>query len=141
MNSKKQTFCTYLIDSKFSQMQNHLKNLKKQSIANFYEQKKSASCVRIFSLLIEGNFVFRRQISKKFNFMHILSRVKLMQPISYRQMMSLPITHHNGLTSRPRVIRSQSYHTLFLRFFFIFAFKLGHFKVQTLFSYTTNTQA
>jgi hypothetical protein len=39
---------------------------------------------------------------------------------------------------------SQSYQTFFFlkrRFFPFFAIKLGYFKVQTIFSYATNTQA
>jgi hypothetical protein len=38
-------------------------------------------------------------------------------------------------------IGSQSYPNLIFSFLQIFPIKLGHFKVQTIFSYATNTQA
>ncbi len=53
-----------------------------------------------------------------------------------------------GVAFRPRVnwinfslAKSQSYQTLISSFFPIFAFRLGLFKVQTIFYHATNTQA
>ncbi len=57
------------------------------------------------------------------------------------------LTHDKQKTNIHQVKRekssysSQSYQTLIISFFLIFAFKLGRFKEQTLFSNTTNTQA
>ena len=70
MNSKT-NLCVQLIDNKFAQMQNHSKN--RNTKQRKFLRAINVSCVlNFFLLLIEGNFVFRRQISKKFNFMHIL---------------------------------------------------------------------
>lgn len=72
-------------------MQNNFEKFQYKAAKNF-TSKKMIRALIFFLLLIEGNFVFLKTNQQKLQ-LHayfIVSKVKLMQPISYRQLMAPP---------------------------------------------------